>query len=570
MKRLDGLILRSFVGPFLMSLAIILFILVLQFLSLYRYEIFGKGLGGDVIGKLFLFASGRLMITAMPVAILAGALMTFGSMGEHNELAAIKSSGISLVKLSRPMIGLGLIMTLFSVWFTHEIVPKANLKFFSLLYDVGKKKANISIKPGHFYSDIDGYVIRVSDKNLDRDILYDVMIYNHSDNRGAIDVILADSARTETDPLGRNLMLMTLYNGSRHEEFRAEAGKPNTYNYGRTYFDSLFYEFQLSGFELGDTDEGLFARHQVTLPYSMLIEALDSLYDRQRLEVTKYQNYLVPYNKVDTLFLEPLATRLQTFSKEDTAKIPGYVPIKEAREGKPASAAARPRASKKVKNISHKAVEDIQKRFQLTSTDSLEKAKSKSRGKSWVQADTIQFEDSAFFSAKLFNQKLAVTTFSTAISNVRAVKNYSEYMIKKNNDGTRRIRKYIYESQLRNAQPYNCIIFMIIGVSLGAIIRKGGIGVPALASVTLLTLAYVLNAQGKKFSKEDVIDPVLGAWLPTLVFGPLAIYLAYKATVEAAILDEGSWNAFFDRVRQFIREKFSKKVSTQPSEREAA
>ena len=119
-----------------MSFAIILFILVMQFMSLYMNEILGKGLGPEILVKLMGYASGRLAITAMPVAILAAALMTFGSMGEHYELASLKSCGISLFKIMRSMIATGLLLTGISLWFSFYMVPKANLKFFSLLYDV--------------------------------------------------------------------------------------------------------------------------------------------------------------------------------------------------------------------------------------------------------------------------------------------------------------------------------------------------------------------------------------------------------------------------------------------------
>ncbi|MEM9932442.1 MAG: LptF/LptG family permease, partial [Bacteroidota bacterium] len=152
-RKLDGLILKAYAGPFLMSFAIILFILVMQFMSLYMDEIFGKGLGGAVILQLFIFAAGRLAITAMPVAILAGALMTYGNMGEHYELAAIKSGGISIFKTMRPLILLAILLSSVSLWFSFDLIPRANLKFFSLLYDVQRKKPDVAIQPGYFYSD---------------------------------------------------------------------------------------------------------------------------------------------------------------------------------------------------------------------------------------------------------------------------------------------------------------------------------------------------------------------------------------------------------------------------------
>ena len=135
-----------------MSFAIILFILVLQFLSMYMDEIAGKGVSLSIIGRLFFYASGKLSLLALPVAVLAAALMTYGSLGEHNELAALKSSGIGLWKIARPMFVFSLFLTALCFWFSFQVVPMANLKFFSLLFDVGKKKAELTLTPGQFLS----------------------------------------------------------------------------------------------------------------------------------------------------------------------------------------------------------------------------------------------------------------------------------------------------------------------------------------------------------------------------------------------------------------------------------
>ncbi|MEO1452134.1 MAG: LptF/LptG family permease, partial [Bacteroidota bacterium] len=194
-KRIDRLVLSSYIGPYLRSLTIILFLLVMQFMSLYMHEIFGKGLDPTILLKLFYYASGRLLLIAMPIGVLAGALITFGNLGEYYELASMKSCGISLFKIMRSVVVFIAIITGLSLWFSFDVIPKANLKFFSLLYDIQRKKADVAIKPGHFYRDIDGYVIRVSDKNLDTGTLYDVTIYNHQENRGNNDIFMADSAR---------------------------------------------------------------------------------------------------------------------------------------------------------------------------------------------------------------------------------------------------------------------------------------------------------------------------------------------------------------------------------------
>ena len=150
MKYFHRLILRAWLGPFFMSFSILLFILVMQFISIYQDDIFGKGLSGGVLLQLFAFAAARMVIMATPVAILAASLMTFGGMGEHYELAAAKACGVGVFRIAAPMSLVAGIFTLLLMWFSFELMPRANLKFFTLLYDVQRKKAILRLSRDTF------------------------------------------------------------------------------------------------------------------------------------------------------------------------------------------------------------------------------------------------------------------------------------------------------------------------------------------------------------------------------------------------------------------------------------
>ena len=478
MKRIDWLIIRSFVGPFIMSFAIILFILVMQFMSLYMNEILGKGLGPGILVKLMGYASGRLAITAMPVAILAAALMTFGSMGEHYELASLKSCGVSLFKIMRSMIATGLLLMGISLWFSFYMVPKANLKFFSLLYDVQRKKADLAIIPGHFYWDIDGYVIRVSDKDKEKGILYDVLIYDHTENRGNSDVIMADSALTFTEG---NSLRMVMYNGVRHENYKAQAGRKN-FPHGRTYFDSLYYKFSLEGFELNRTDESQF-RHQITLSQPQLHDAIDSLGVNEKEYDRKANKQLARYTKVDSAF---------------AAFVPDTFPVTKA-----------------IMVVDMEPDEEV------------------------LLCYTFKDEPIEFL--------------NRALTNARAVKSYVDFMVKKKEDQFKSRNKYEYEYYLRYALSVNCVLFIMIGVSLGAIIRKGGLGMPALVSIISFLLFYILTTYGKKFAKEGVMDPWTGAWLSVIVFAPIALIVTYMAAMDSGLMNATVWGERFKKFGVVIR-----------------
>lgn len=481
MKKLNWLVIKSYIGPFFMAFTVILFILVMQFLSFYMDEIFGKGLSPGVILQLFSYAAARLVVTAMPVAVLAGALISFGTMGENYELAAIKSSGISLFKIMIPMVMVGIGLMIFSHVFAFWIIPDANLKFFSLLYDVQRKKAEVAIKPGYFYSDIDGYVIRISDKDEESGTLYDVMLYDHTDRGDRVQLVLADSSRMKME-YGGLQMSMVLYHGSRHEELKPEPGSPNTYPYGRTYFDSLNYKFRLKGFGLERTDENLFARHQITQPRERLKIAVDSLRLQDSVTQKRFNNYLVPYNRIDTNFVS------------------GY-----------------------------KDTLDLTKR----------------KIKSEIGADNRVID--------LFEGYNTVEILNKALSNARAVQNYADFIINRKKDDKKMLQRYETEFYMMHSIPVTCVIFMLIGCSLGAIIRKGGLGLPSLISILFFVFFYVLMQQGKKFAKEGLLSTFTGSWLPVIVLTPIAILLTWQATMDSKLLDESSREMMRDRIVNFFR-----------------
>ena len=366
------------------------------------------------------------------------------------------------------------------------------------------------------------------------------MVYNHSENRGAVDVIAADSARTRLDEKDPSSLKMVLYSGVRHEDYKPDPGKVVGYNYGRTYFDSLLYKFRLKGFELDRTDEGLFARHQVTLNQWKLGEALDSLYARSDKNLVKFRNYLRPYTHLDSSFL------------------PGYVPPEQPVEDpKISSTKVDTQLRRVIKKDENLKISENQ--LQVLNAQTVEQIKAQAQAQGDIKPvppkqvtsnpfpDTLPTlrwqtaQDSAWSSMDLFPNINRVESLNKALSGARAVKNYVEFTTRKRKEEIKRINRYIYEYQFRISSPLNVIFFMLIGIALGAIIRKGGLGVPALISTLLLVFAYVLNAQGKKFAKDALLDPTLSAWLPAIVFGPLALILIYQAANESRLLDENAW-----------------------------
>src|SRR5690554_4900586 len=276
MKKLDKLILGSFIGPFLLTFIVVDFILLTVNMLKYFDEIFGKGLGFGIYMELIGYFVISISPMAFPLAVLLSALMTFGNLGEHFELTAIKSSDISLLRALLP-IGLFVVGLTFFVFYSNNyIVPKVNLKTFSLLYDMRMKSPALDIKEGVFYNGIPNYSIKVN-KKVDDVRLFDILIYDHTSGRGNTDVITADSGRMEPF-FNDRYMALTLYNGYSYQEMSEQKGiqeKPVGFN--RTKFTENQIVFSLDAFEMSRTPEDLWSNNRSIKNIEQLKADLDSM-----------------------------------------------------------------------------------------------------------------------------------------------------------------------------------------------------------------------------------------------------------------------------------------------------
>ena len=193
MKKLNIYIIKQYIGTFIFTFFVAIFILLMQFLWTWVDEFIGKGVEFAVMFKLLFYTSVTFVPMALPLAILLSSLMCFGNLGEYYELVAMKASGISTWKVMRPLLYFSLTMSVLGFFFSNNVMPVANLKMQSTLYDVSHKKMTLEIPEGVFYRGIDKYVIKVAKKSKDGNWMYDVMIYDHTDGKGNVKVTVADS-----------------------------------------------------------------------------------------------------------------------------------------------------------------------------------------------------------------------------------------------------------------------------------------------------------------------------------------------------------------------------------------
>ena len=471
MKKLNIYMLKSYLGPFVFTFFVVLFILLLQFLWKYIDDLVGKGLEWYIIAKLMFYASSTFVPLALPLAVLLSSLMTFGNLGEKYELVAIKAAGISLRKAMKPLIILSVLISIFAFLFSNYVMPVANLKFGSLLYDVRQQKLAFNITEGIYYYGLDGFVIRVGKKAKDNKTIYDVKIYNHSKNQGNLMVTTAESGTMQLSPNQKNL-IFTLYNGYRYNEIT----NVSRYRINRPFellkFDKQILNFDLSQFQLSRTNEDLFKTHYSMLNIQQLNKTIDSLSNNRIKTKRKYLNaFLIkyPYLSINDTLLP---------QKSDTSK-----------------------------NINNDTITlPILNNFNIAS-----------------RADILEIALRGARSAK-----------ESIIRSAGSIKSREEIIIK---------HEVVWHQKFKLSIA--CLLFFFIGAPLGAIIRKGGLGLPVVVSVLFFVVYHVISMMGEKAVKTGEIDVVFGLWLSTLIVLPLGLFLTYKATVDAQLMDTDSWKKIF-------------------------
>ena len=262
---------------------------------MYVDELAGKGLDFRILAELLYHFALTFVPTALPLAILLASLMTFGNMGEFSELTALKSSGIPLQRIMRPLIVLIGIIAIVSFFFSNNVLPYSTAKARTLLYDIRRKKPDINIQAGTFYNGVPGFSIKITTKDPETNRLNNLIIYDHRERRGNISVILADSGYMRTTPDGTGL-IMNLYNGYSYNEIGEKNTNPSTRKYPsrKDYFKEQTILISLTGFDLERSEEGLFKTNVATKNIAQLTFEIDSLNNRYS---TRLENQFVIFNK---------------------------------------------------------------------------------------------------------------------------------------------------------------------------------------------------------------------------------------------------------------------------------
>lgn len=629
MRKLDKLIFSSFIGPFILTFVVVVFILLTQTMLKYFDDFVGKDLGFMVFAELIFYFSLFTTPVALPLAILLSSLMTFGNLGEHFELSAIKSSGISLLRTLRPMFIITIFLMIMAFLNNNYIVPKANLKAYSLLYDIKKKKPALDIKEGAFYGGLQGLSIKVNEK-YDNGELRDVIIYDHRGGMGNENIILADSGRMYT-MLNEKYLVLELFDGNMYavSEMPSKRRRRARYNeiepFRRDNFETSKLVLSLAEFDFTRTKEDLFKSSRLMKNLTQLKHDIDSLardlydveyfyygtiernslqYLRDKIDVPEFLEEqkqindslrmleIERQNEEDFNELRETQQQPDTMNHQDRLKklpkktdttntVDSLSPrdqMERKFERKPIK--TRPKNTKEKANLDRPGIlmagiasfqpvdsatisaedtnivktdtfatagdtipiDSIPETFEET-VENLDSA-----AMAQARRDTIFTKiDSAF--EESINQTQVI---SQAVSQARFLKSTLSAESTKIRSRFENLNKHKIERHKKYAQAFACLVFFLIGAPLGAIIKRGGLGIPVIISIAFFIFYYIVTMTGEKWARQGVVDTFWGVWGANFILLPIGLFFLKQARNDARLFDADFYNVAFNKLKIFL------------------
>lgn len=463
-----------------MTFFICVFILVMQGLWRYSDDIVGKGLDISVLLQLLFYVALQTVPMALPLAILLAALMTFGNLGENYELTALKASGISLWRIMRPLVLVTIVICGVAFWFNNNMLPVANLKFYTILYSVRQSRPEIDIKPKTFSEIGDNFRVKIDSKDPDSGMMYGLIIHDHRDGvNHNMNATMADSGRMDVlQSLG--VVALTLYSGVTYDE-KVALGTSRLSERDRQMYRHDQFQKQrvlvavdgLGGFSLQNND--FLSTNDRMKDLGQLISDVDSL-KLLRDSLT---------NIVRISALTSNARRARSYYNSD---------IKYA--------------------------------FAIDS------------------ALSIPSVDSLALSVTPAQRKMALeTALRNAKSQLHAVEEHNRLL----SSERIKLNRHQMEEHRKFTMPIACLLFFFIGAPLGAIIRKGGLGLPLVISVIFFIFYYVIDTFGAKMARESVWPVPNGMWMSTSILFVIGIFLTYKSATDSDLFNVEAYSRFFKK-----------------------
>jgi lipopolysaccharide export system permease protein len=476
MKKLDRYVLYNFLGPFVVSFGIAIFVLVMQFLWLYIDEIAGKGVNLVLLMELIAYKSVTVFPLALPIAVLIATVMAMGNMAERHELPSMQSAGLSLPRIMYSLIVAAAGIAAFSYLCSNYLIPAANLQFSSRLIDIRRQKPALTLEQGFFNDDFKQFVIRIGHKAKDGERIADIMIEDQTNpGHSAFNQILADSGQMFSTA-ERRFFVMHLFKGTQYQQPRQQL-KGKRYPFIRTNFQSWTKVWDMKEFELVRGEEGrLLGQHSVMSMADLRIR-MDSLGSMVNSGGQLALDNMLEGVKRSQRIGKPIPTRNDGANAEQATQSPGAI---------------------------HALV---------------------------LPKQTLEKPLNQYPSlAETFLPRDRHNLLKHARTQAGTAKSIVESRIAQTNSRRLAWVKSGFELYLKYSYAAVCFVFLFIGAPMGAIIRKGGFGYPILVSISFFVTFVFLTILCQKLAEAFVLPPFWAAMMPCLLLVPVAAVLVRKAT----------------------------------------
>lgn len=512
MKKIDLLLLKSFAGPFFVAFGVALFVLIMQFLWLYIDEIAGKGVSIFIMAELIGYMSVAVFPMALPIAVLISSVMVMGNLAERYELSSMKSAGVSLLRVLRPLIFVSMGVAFFSYLCSDFLIPKANLRSRSRLHDIRRTKPTLTLEKGIYNEDFRNFVIRIGDKEEDGETISQVQLHDLTNASLALNQIMADSGIMYTSD-DRKYFVMELYRGTQYQEPLPDgSAESRKYPFIRTNFKSWNKIWNMSEFEMNRSDEDRFKSQRSMLSMEQLRNQIDSI-DRHIHQIrfstgkdlTTHVQRLVPF----TTQSRPVTAQIKTLEKVDSVQNQSAtISVGKKRSGTPDS----------LKQVQQTQSAGVQSKFPAQ-----------------IPLESMANVKGGFIGTFAEGERQNLKT--VASSTLRGHLNTLATRKTQINDRRKDQVKTAYELYSKYSFALVCVIFLFIGAPMGAIIRKGGFGWPVLISIIFFVIFIFLTIMCRELAESFVLPPFAAAMVPSAILVPIAAVLTYRSMQDRTLIE---------------------------------
>ena len=461
-------------------LLVVVFILVMQFLWLYIDELVGKGLSFKVILEFLAWGSVTMLPLSLPLATLLASMMTLGTLGQNNELLAIKAAGVSLQRVLMPLGAACLVVSIGAFFVSNDLMPVAFNKIYTLRDDIGKTKEEIKIPTGTFYNGIEGYILRVNERNDETGVMHGVMVYNHTANKGNVSLTLADSAMMKMSK-DKSFLSFTLYDGANYEETNKKSYRDTTLQLQKIDFTRQELYIPLENYAFEKSDSARFDDEVKSMNLKQLYHGQDSI------------------------------GNLNASAMADNVK-----------------------AMMKLRNLRY--------------NNQLDSAVVASRTTPFVMKEGENWKDLDIKLNALTKAKEHADEMQVILSSYSRERFHYTFTL----------RRIDIEILKKFALSVACLIFFFIGAPLGALIRKGGLGTPAIISVLFFVAYWVIDISGTKLARDGAVGPFHGVFISTYILFPTGLYLTWKAINDSSVFNVDAIKSIFRKIKIKVMSVFKK------------